>query len=130
VRKLTMFAVTFACLFACLFAVTAVATASETPEPAVEQVTLDDLFAVETAAAPGCDQEPALAEGQEKLFMTSPNDCGSCSYVSQCVGVPRGNPCYLGSGRGWGSCNLYLGIQCSNGGGWDCTCYGPGGAIP
>ena len=51
----------------------------------------------------------------------APQSCGSCSS-SGCRGAIRGQQCYLGSGQGWGNCNIYSGgYRCSTGG-WECQC--------
>lgn len=119
---------------ACLVAVVAV-SASEAPQAAPPETpelieTLDLVAAENSTEAPDCNPEPALdLDGQEPILMFS-NNCSIGCSTSNCRGVPRGNPCFVGSGRGWGSCNLYLGFQCSDGTGWDCRCYGAGQHIP
>jgi len=121
----------------CLFVLTGVAAASEAPDseaPAVSEASAADtldLFADEAPVTDAdCEPDTALDfDGQEPQPMFSNNCSVGCS-TNNCKGVPRGNPCYLGSGQGWGSCNLYLGYQCSDGTGWDCVCYGHGGGIP
>ena len=123
----------------CLVALTGVAVAEEAPvENLDEAPTADtfDLFADEAPATDAdCEPENALDfDGQEPTFMASNNCSVGCTSHSWCKGQARGTPCYLGSGQGWGSCNLYLGYQCSDGTGWDCVCYSPGpgpsGEIP
>lgn len=93
---------------------------SPEPQPPASPapVTEEDLF------SPAADCDPAAEavtpiEGQETLFATG--TCGSCSS-SNCVGAPRGQICHLGSGMGWGNCNIYSGgYRCSTGG-WECSC--------
>ena len=119
----------------CLVTVVAVSAASDVPEAAPAETpdlteTLD-LVAIENSTeAPDCNPAPAInLDGQEPILMFS-NDCSVGCSTSNCQGVPRGNPCYAGPGKGWGNCDLYLGIQCSDGTGWDCRCYGAGQHIP
>lgn len=119
----------------CLFVVAAVAAASEVPEAAPETAPTEtlDLFGPESSTeisleASDCNPEPTLdLDGEERVLMFS-NDCSVGCSTSRCQGVPRGNPCWTGSG--WGNCDLYLGYQCSDGTGWDCRCYGAGEHIP
>lgn len=121
----------------CLVAVVGVAAASEAPDAASEAAQTEtpdsteilDLVAAQSSTeTPGCDPAPAFdLDGQDPILMFS-NDCSIGCSTSNCQGVPRGNPCH--TGQGWGSCDLYLGFQCSDGTGWDCRCYGAGENIP
>ena len=119
----------------CLVAVVVVSAASDVPETAPTETpsltqTLDLVATDSSTEAPDCNPAPAFdLDGQEPILMFS-NDCSIGCSTSNCQGVPRGNPCFRGSGLGWGSCNLYLGVQCSDGTGWDCRCYGSGENIP
>lgn len=111
----------------CLFLLTGVA-AAEAPEASPADSLDLDLLAVQSTSADDCNQAPTVAlDGQDPTFASS-SFCGTCSPSSSCVGQPRGGACSTGSGIG--SCNIYLGIQCSDGSGWDCKCYGSGEHIP
>jgi len=121
----------------CFVGVVGVAAASDLPEAVPEAAptetpdlieTLDLGAAQSSTETPDCNPEPAFDfDGQDPTPMFS-NDCSIGCSTSNCQGVPRGNPCH--TGQGWGSCNLYLGFQCSDGTGWDCRCYGAGEHIP
>lgn len=117
----------------CLVAVVGVAAASDVPEAAPTETpdpteSLDLVATQSSTETPDCNPAPAFdLDGQDPILMFS-NDCSVGCSTSNCQGVPRGNPCY--TGRGWGNCDLYLGIQCSDGTGWDCRCYGAGQHIP
>lgn len=113
----------------CLVAVVVVSATSEVPE-AAPTATLNLVATEGFTEAPACNPALAFDVGGQETTQSFSNNCSIGCSTSNCQGVPRGNPCFLGSGRGWGSCNLYLGVQCSDGTGWDCICYGPGGAIP
>ncbi len=114
-------------------------TETAAPTPALQPLTTEEpaLEAseaeVQTALAQSerCPQDSAplmnLDWMQGKQFAGS-QTCGSCSS-SNCNGATRGQLCYVGSGQGWGNCNIWLGNMCSTGG-WKCVCIPSGGGIP
>lgn len=114
----------------CLFVLTGVAVAAEAPEAAPAEAPALDRLGAESIASGDCGQEPTVALGGQEPTSTFSSNCGTCSPSSACVGLPRKSWCFLGNGQGWGTCDIYLGIQCSDGSGWDCACYGSGGGIP
>lgn len=111
----------------CLFVLTGIAHATEAPEPALDAEVALDLFADQSTPEGDCDPAPAVApDGQDPLFTTL--ICGTCSPSSSCVGKTRGSTCFIRGG--FGTCDIYLGLLCSDNSGIDCKCYGPGGQIP
>ena len=106
--------------------IAAPAVAADAPAPTADDVTLEAFLAGLEQPAPEAPEQ-SLDGAPAKIELTQL--CGTCS-VSQCSNVPRYNPCYAGSGRGWGSCNIYLGDMCPDGSGWHCICYAQGEIIP
>jgi len=103
--------------------------AAPTPQALPAELQEKGTFA---SPAGGCD--PAIASGlqatpfdppkgtlQEPDPVPAAQTCGACSS-SNCVGAPRGQSCYLGSGQGWGHCNIYSGGFMCPTGGWECQC--------
>jgi hypothetical protein len=124
VKKIT--ALAFA--LACLLAVTGMAFADPTLDtPDTDELTIAELFATpDQSAKIGC--APVVGEDGEMVAQFS-NSCGNCGPSPACDGKARGSWCWE-AGQGWGTCDLYLGIQCSDGSGWDCNCYHSGEYIP
>lgn len=105
---------TLALVLACLLAVTGMAHA----EPA--GATPDQSSEISCASVVGED-------GQ--IVTQSSNSCGTCGPAPACDGKAFGAWCWE-AGQGWGTCDIYLGFQCTDGSGWDCNCYQSGEYIP
>ncbi len=109
-KKITILAF----VFACLLAVTGMAHA----EPTV--ATPDQSSKI------GC--APIVGEDGQMVAQFS-NSCGTCGPAPACDGKARGAWCWE-AGQGWGTCDIYLGLQCTDGSGFDCNCYQAGEYIP
>ncbi len=118
---------------ALLLSLVSVAGAADNPTPApvvapAAQDLLAEVVSPEPAAAPTNCGKKTLSSPFVQLAWESGNDnntrvinCGGCSD-SQCVGVPRGQRCWL-SGYGWTAhCNIFSGGYMCSTGGWECQC--------
>ncbi|MCB1057120.1 MAG: hypothetical protein KDD11_16580 [Acidobacteria bacterium] len=120
-------------LVAGLFFATVSMAGAATPEsspavapPAPAAPAADSLEAtplVSVASSCQADGQSLIATGTpDAAPLAGPGQtCGSCS-TGGCAGATRGRACYLGSGYGWGNCNIYSGGYLCPTGGWECQC--------
>jgi hypothetical protein len=116
-------------LTALLLATASAVRAAEATAPAPgvapqSQAPASEFLAGELFGAPASDcgtfVDPMRGSGGQDPIPAA-QICGSCS-TPNCSGAIRGQICSLGSGQGFGNCNIYSGgFRCPTGG-WECQC--------
>ncbi len=95
-------------------------------EPVAEEAPVAQTADCEAKGELAITSAPLMATDWQETAPAGGQSCGSCS-TGGCAGANRGRMCWLGSGQGWGNCNIYNNEppMCPSGG-WDCQCGGGG----